>query len=251
LAISNGITISIPLPAAPFKVLKKEPLTLADLAEIDPDLATSLVEWRQDYLIEGADYGLMFTVPDVIDGHSVVIPLCENGADRPVTAANFDEYIQAMVNHRLVTSVNDSWVYFSEGFQFIGPTKVLGYLYGRDLEALLSGTEVTNWSEFKKAAAYVHYNVTAPAVVMFWNIFDGWSHADKCRFLQFATGSARAPVGGLQTMRFVIERTDDRGQIPTARTCTGQFSLPDIRDEPVMRRKLEICLSNCVGFGFS
>jgi hypothetical protein len=55
LAISNGITISIPLPAALFKILKEEPLTLADLAEIDPDFATSLVEWRQDYTVEGAE----------------------------------------------------------------------------------------------------------------------------------------------------------------------------------------------------
>jgi hypothetical protein len=251
LALSNGITISIPLPAAVFKSLTDEQFTVADLAEVDPELAESLAQWRQDYVVEGADYGLVFAVPGVLDGREVSRPLCEGGAQRSVTAENFDEYIQAIVNDRLRGAVETSRDAFRQGFRWVGDTKVMEYLYARDFETLLSGTEVQNWAEFKNAAAYVACGPNSPAVVLFWSIFDGWSHADKCRFLQFATGSARAPVGGLRTMRFMIEATEDRRQIPTARTCTGQFMLPDVRDEANLRRRLEICLSNCVGFGFS
>jgi hypothetical protein len=251
LALSNGLTVSIPLPPALFKALKGEPLTLQDLADVDPDLAESLAAWRRAYRIDGEDYGLTFTVPDCVDGVAVEQDLCNDGHLKAVTADNFDEYVQAVIHYKLGHSVDQSLSAFVAGFHWVEETTVIKRLNARDLELLLSGTEVTDWSELKQAADYNGYEPLSPTVQMFWRIFDAWEHAEKSRFLQFATGSARAPVGGLKTMRFTIERTDDVGQIPTARTCTGQFILPDASDEVDLKRRLEICLSNCTGFGFS
>jgi hypothetical protein len=221
------------------------------LADVDRDLAASLATWRQDYKLEGADYGLTFTLPDMVNGESVMVELSEGGTDQAVTAENFDDFIGAVIRYKLVVSVACSFDRFAEGFNSVGETRVMAHLYGRDFEALLSGTDVVDWSELKQAAEYDQYTPLSPAVVVFWRIFDGWAHSDKSKFLQFATGSARAPLGGLRTMRFTISRTDDAGQIPSARTCTGQLILPDVREEEELRRRLEICVQNCVGFGFS
>jgi hypothetical protein len=202
LALSNAVTLPVRFPSAPFKKLKKEPLTVLDLQEIDGDLGRSLLEWRNDYLADGADYKLIFAV----NGRgNEVIPLVKGGENRRVTAENFDEYLRAIVEYHLTTAVSVAFGAFADGFSRVPETRVMRRLTARDLDLLLTGTDVEDWSELKQTVTYKNYSKESPAVALFWKIFDDLSSGEKAKMLQFVTGSSRAPVGGVKRMNIVIE----------------------------------------------
>jgi hypothetical protein len=76
------------------------------------------------------------------------------------------------------------------------------------------------------------------------------SNEDKCRFLQFTTGTDRAPVGGLSRVIITIQRMGDPTKLPVSHTCFNIFGLPEYRSKEEMRRKVMMALYETVGFGF-
>lgn len=72
----------------------------------------------------------------------------------------------------------------------------------------------------------------------------------KKRFLFFATGSDRAPLGGLGNMTFVIMKNgQDNDQLPSAHTCFNHLLLPPYKSRDKLKKKLLIAISNSEGFG--
>jgi hypothetical protein len=225
-----------------FKKLKGMNLSAADLREVDPELADSLELWRREY-VGGTDFDLTFTYEGV--------PICEGGDKKKVTAENFDEFFNNLVRHMLVDRVRVHFKAFESGFDLPGETPVLRRLSARDYALLLCVPDVGDWNDIKKAATYRNYTEQSRAVVIFWKIFDEMTPADKGRMLQFVTGSAKAPIGGLEKMVFVIERGRDPMQLPIARTCQNLLQLPDNTNEQRVRANLAICVANSEGFGFN
>lgn len=72
----------------------------------------------------------------------------------------------------------------------------------------------------------------------------------KKKFLLFATGSDRVPVGGMGEMTFKITKvTNKPDNLPEAHTCFNQLVLPLYENEDLLRQKLIIAISNAEGFG--
>jgi len=84
----------------------------------------------------------------------------------------------------------------------------------------------------------------------FWSVVHELDLDQKKRFLFFATGSDRAPVGGLGTMPFyVMKHGEDSDQLPSAHTCFNHLLLPAYKTKEKLKEKLLIAISNSEGFG--
>ena len=90
----------------------------------------------------------------------------------------------------------------------------------------------------------------SPAVRWFWEIVESWGMEKQAKLLLFATGSARAPIGGLSKLSFKIQRNGGAtDRLPTAATCFNTLLLPEYADKETMQRCLEIAVEECQGFG--
>ncbi|KAK4101435.1 HECT-domain-containing protein [Parathielavia hyrcaniae] len=134
LAIYNSTILDVALPSFAFRKLlhaappaaslpgstqpRREPMayTLDDLAEYRPRLAHGL---RQLLAFEGdveSTFCLDFTLDTSRYGAIEKVPLCPNGAHRPVTNANRREYVDAYIHHLLDASVSRQFEPFKRGF---------------------------------------------------------------------------------------------------------------------------------------
>jgi ubiquitin-protein ligase E3 A len=72
----------------------------------------------------------------------------------------------------------------------------------------------------------------------------------KKRFLSFTTGSYRAPVQGLASLKITFLRSGpDSERIPSAQTCFNYFLIPEYSSKEKLEAKLKIALANEKGFG--
>ena len=66
----------------------------------------------------------------------------------------------------------------------------------------------------------------------------------------FVTGSDRVPLGGIRSMRFVIQRSGpDSEMLPAAHICFNTLDLPEYNSPAKLERKLKYALQNTEGFG--
>jgi ubiquitin-protein ligase E3 A len=115
---------------------------------------------------------------------------------------------------------------------------------------LVSGEEIFEWDELQKNAKYSDgYMAASRAVRWFWDIFKYMSTGKKKKFLQFTTGSDRAPLGGLSHVPITIQRIADPTKLPISRTCFAIFGLPDYPSREEMAAKIDIALNETTGFG--
>jgi ubiquitin-protein ligase E3 A len=69
-------------------------------------------------------------------------------------------------------------------------------------------------------------------------------------FLQFATGSDRAPVNGLSTLPFHVGRLGPAGdRLPIASTCFNHLMIPEYETKEILKQKLMLAIQNAEGFG--
>lgn len=193
------------------------------------------------------DLGLYFSVTDELTHQD--IPFVEGGIDKKITKSNIDEFIKAKINFHLNKSVEPQFQQFKNGFKMSMPQILNSFKYF-DLDILVSGTQVLNWSALKTNTTYANgFSANSPSVTMFWSIFDSLDEKAKGLLLQFITGCARAPAGGLEAVNIVIQRSGDISKLPTSHTCFNTLVLPDYQNEHRMKEALQICSSNAEGFG--
>jgi ubiquitin-protein ligase E3 A len=73
---------------------------------------------------------------------------------------------------------------------------------------------------------------------------------EKKRFLKFFTGSDRSPIGGLGTLRCLIQRAGpDSDRLPTSHTCFNTLLLPEYTTRAKLARLLRTAINNAEGFG--
>ena len=86
----------------------------------------------------------------------------------------------------------------------------LDFSYAYELSLLFSSPiscQNFDFNELQKSTEYDGGYTTKTAVIeWFWDIVNNMPSSDQKQFLQFTTGSPRAPVGGLSHLKLVIAR---------------------------------------------
>ena len=121
-----------------------------------------------------------------------------------------------------------------------------------ELEALVCGSPVLDFGALRGAAVYkAGFHAEHPTVRALWAVLDGFSHKEKKSFLQFVTGSDRAPIGGLGRLPIVVQRdgAGDTRRLPSTHTCFNTLMLPEYSSRAKLAERLKTALE-CGSAGF-
>jgi ubiquitin-protein ligase E3 A len=252
LAVYNNMILPIRFPLLLYKKLLRKTIELRDFMEFDSDIVRNMTELTgmADRGEDVSSLSLTFSVGVDRFGQIVEVPLIENGGSIDVTKDNARRYVRAYVDWRAHKSVEQAYNAFANGFARLFGERVLSLFAPDELDILVSGEEVLDWTTLERNAIYSDgYSGSSPSVRLFWELFRGFSKAQKLKFLQFTTGSDRAPIGGLEKLIITIQRMGDPTKLPSSHTCFFIFGLPDYRNKEVMKRKIELALRETEGFG--
>jgi hypothetical protein len=120
----------------------------------------------------------------------------------------------------LVDSIYPQYGSFESGFMRVMENSSLELLRPDELELLVVGTPDLDFSELEKKVEYEGgYDKHSPVIKHFWNFIKNADKETKERFLKFATGSPKSPIGGLGNLPFKIQRAGpDSHQLPSSHT---------------------------------
>ncbi|CAK9006964.1 Ubiquitin-protein ligase E3A (E6AP ubiquitin-protein ligase) (HECT-type ubiquitin transferase E3A) (Human papillomavirus E6-associated protein) (Oncogenic protein-associated protein E6-AP) (Renal carcinoma antigen NY-REN-54) [Durusdinium trenchii] len=245
LAIYNSTILDVQFPLAFYRMLldqmPKEP-SLLNLFELDPSFARGL---QQLLSYDGDDVETVFGLDfgDIFEG----------GESDPVTSANKEEYVKLLVQHKLCGEHAKAIDSLMEGFgTVIDPNFQTFKLFRPDeVEIVLTGSDTIDMEELRESVTYAGgFDRNTPVVKWFWEIVLAYSTEKQRQLIRFATGSPRAPVGGVSALKFVIQRAGvDSEQLPHASTCFNILLLPEYSSKAKLKAKLKLALENAQGFG--
>jgi len=244
-------------------------LGMADLAQINPQLAKSLTRLqalasrRQAILATGGkpaeveaaiaaltldgcpivDLGLDFTLPGQPE-----VELLPGGADQSVTIDNLGEYVQRVLEVYLHEGVRAQIGAFCKGFSDVFPIETLRSFGPEELDVLFNGTR-EKWERdvIVEHLKFDHgYTRSSRAVGYLLEILCELDDATLSLFLKFVTGSPRLPVGGLARLSprltIVLKRPENSvspdAYLPSVMTCANYLKLPDYSSKAIMRERL-------------
>jgi E3 ubiquitin-protein ligase HUWE1 len=122
---------------AVYKRILGKPVSVKDMESFDPDYYKSLV-WMLENDITDAIFQ-NFAVEDEEFGVTRVVDLVPNGRNIPVTEDNKQDYVRLVVEHRLLSSVQQQMEHFLKGFHEIIPAELIAIFNEQELELLISG----------------------------------------------------------------------------------------------------------------
>ena len=94
------------------------------------------------------------------------------------------------------------------------------------------------------------FEVGSATVRHFWKAVHSFGEEEKRLLLKFSTGSDRAPINGLASMKFVISRNGpDSDRLPTSHTCFNHLLLPEYSSYEKTEEKLICAIRQSEGFG--
>jgi ubiquitin-protein ligase E3 A/E3 ubiquitin-protein ligase HERC4 len=251
LAVYNSVLLDVNFPPAVYRKLLGLPLGLEDM--VDEEVKSGLQQLL-DY--EGDDvediFCLTFDVNWMDLGVEKRRELKPGGSNIPVTSANKEEYVLLYVKWILVDSIYPQYEAFEAGFMKVMENSSLDLLRPEELELLVVGTPELDFEALEKNTKYEGgYDADSDVVKNFWRFVKNAPPDTQLDFLRFATGSTRAPIGGLGEMSFKIQRAGpDSDQLPTSHTCFNTLLLPDYGDNyEKLERNLGRAILECEGFG--
>ncbi|XP_046990929.1 probable E3 ubiquitin-protein ligase HECTD2 [Schistocerca americana] len=265
LAVYNSIILDLHFPSLCYRKLLSPPvvpasddasvgvvsqLTIDDLAEIMPDVARGL---RELLAYEGnveEDMCMSFQVSLEEYGEVKTYKLKDDGENIPVTNENRQEYVNLYMDWILNAAIYEQFRAFYLGFHSVCASNALIMLRPEEVEMLVCGSPTLDLNELRKVTEYDGYKADDLIIIDFWDVLHSLSDELKKKFLLFATGSDRVPVGGMGEMTFKITRvTNKPDNLPEAHTCFNQLVLPTYESKDTLRQKLIIAISNAEGFG--
>ncbi|KAJ4431548.1 hypothetical protein ANN_20147 [Periplaneta americana] len=265
LAVYNSIILDLHFPSICYRKLLSPPVvpdvdtadvgnvkapTVEDLAEIMPDVSRGLTELLAYEGNVEEDMCMSFQVSLEEYGEVKTYKLKESGENIPVNNENRKEYVELYLDWILNAAIYEQFRAFYLGFHSVCASNALIMLRPEEVEMLVCGSPTLDLNELRKVTEYDGYKGDDPIILDFWEVLHSLSDELKKKFLLFATGSDRVPVGGMGEMTFKITKvTNKPDNLPEAHTCFNQLVLPTYENQDLLRQKLIIAISNAEGFG--
>lgn len=251
LAVYNDVLLDVRFPQAVYRKLLGLSLGLEDLPDEE---VKSGFQQLLDYKCDDVEdiFCLTFDVTWIDLGEERKKELKEGGSNIPVTSDNKEEYVLLYVKWLLVDSIYPQYEAFERGFMRVMEDSTLELLRPEELELLVVGSPELDFQALEKNTKYEGgYDSESNVVRNFWRFVQNAAPATQEKLLKFATGSSKAPIGGLGELPFMIQKAGpDSMQLPTSHTCFNTLLLPDYGDNyEKLEDRLGRALLECEGFG--
>ncbi|KAK4552797.1 E3 ubiquitin-protein ligase tom1 [Recurvomyces mirabilis] len=257
-ALYQGQVLDCHFSRAVYRRILGKSVSLKDMESLDLEYYKSLV-----WLLENDITDIAFqTFSTDIDrfGASETIDLIPDGRNISVTEDNKHEYVQKIVEYRLITAVQDQLEKFLEGFHEIIPKELIAIFNEQELELLISGLPEIDVDDWKNNTEYHNYQPTSPQIQWFWRAVRSFDKEEKAKLLQFVTGTSKVPLNGFKELegmngfaRFNIHRDYSSNQkLPSSHTCFNQLDLPEYETYEHMRQQMYTAITaGSEYFGFA
>jgi hypothetical protein len=133
-----------------YKKLKGEVVTLQDLAELQPDLASGLEQLLRFAGDVQSTFEFNFQISYESLGEIRTVDLKENGSTIPVTNENREEYVTLYVDYILTASVLPQFQAFYRGFTRVCGGAALDLFTASELELLICGNPVLDFHALQR-----------------------------------------------------------------------------------------------------
>ncbi|EMC94928.1 hypothetical protein BAUCODRAFT_140168 [Baudoinia panamericana UAMH 10762] len=233
-------------------------VSLKDMESLDLDYYKSLVWILENDITDVFDETFSIDVDRF--GAIETVDLIENGRNIPVTEENKQEYVQLVVEHRLIKSVGPQLENFLDGFHDIIPKELVAIFNEQELELLISGLPDIDVDDWKNNTEYHNYQATSSQVQWFWRAVRSFDKEEKAKLLQFVTGTSKVPLNGFKELegmngfaKFNIHRDySSKEKLPSSHTCFNQLDLPEYESYEHLRQQLYTAITaGSEYFGFA
>ena len=229
-ALYEGRVLDCHFSRAVYKRILGKSVSIKDMETLDLDYYKSLLWMLENDITDIITETFSVEVDDF--GESQVIDLVENGRNIPVTEENKEEYVQRVVEHRLVTSVKEQLDHFLQGFHDIIPADLISIFNEQELELLISGLPEIDVDDWKNNTEYHNYSASSPQIQWFWRAVRSFDKEERAKLLQFVTGTSKVPLNGFRELegmngvsKFNIHRDyGNKDRLPSSHTCFNRKS---------------------------
>ncbi|XP_026277054.2 E3 ubiquitin-protein ligase HERC2 [Frankliniella occidentalis] len=246
-AVRTGNPLSLSLAEPVWKQLAGEPLTPADLTEVDRDYVPGLLCIRDmspdEKLFQTLE--IAFSTPSA---SGVEMPLSTR--HRRITPENRHEYIQLALNYRL-HEFDQQVAAVREGLARVVPVPLLALFRGYELETMVCGSPDIPLALLKSVATYRGVDAGAPLVRWFWEVMEEFNTQERSLFLRFVWGRTRLPrsKADFRGRDFVLQVLDKYNPpdhfLPESYTCFFLLKMPRYSCKPVLLEKLKYAIHFC------
>ncbi|KAI1899651.1 hypothetical protein AGOR_G00063980 [Albula goreensis] len=253
LAIYNNCILDIHFPMVVYRKLMGKKGTFRDLADSHPVLYQSLKETLEYEGNVEEDMMITFQISQTdLFGNPLMYDLRENGDKIPVTNENRKEFVAQYAEYMLNKSVEKQFKAFRRGFHMVTNESPLKYLFRpEEIELLICGSRNLDFQALEETTEYDGgYSKDSSIIKDFWETVHSFGEEQKRLFLQFTTGTDRAPVGGLGKLKMIIAKNGpDTDRLPTSHTCFNVLLLPEYSNKEKLRERLLKAITYAKGFG--
>ena len=264
MALHHCESLDVSWSAAFLKAVLGYPITVDDMASVDPEKCDNLRKMRgySAEVLQAADLtfaldtemGQQDFVVDANKRRRVSIELKPDGANIEVTPDNLEEYLQLYAEHHLIGTIREQVNAVRQGLGVFLDDALRAKLRAcctvAAFQLMLCGAPEIDVDDWQASAEYSGgYSADSDQVKWFWAEVRGMTPEERGQLLFFCTGSARVPATGFANLmgysgrqqRFSIER-DDRGveRPPTAATCFNMLKLPPYTSAQTLAAKLRL-----------
>ncbi|KAI9012010.1 hypothetical protein CLU79DRAFT_770936 [Phycomyces nitens] len=251
LAVYNSVILDIHFPRALYKKLMNVDVDLQDLKQLDPSLGKGLEQLLAfDGPVE-SEYERTFQVDMESCGHVYTYDLKPNGSEIILSKENRKEFVELYTKFFLDISMEQPFGAFVQGFRLVCQDSAIKIFRPEEIEQLICGSSDLDFEALERSTVYDGGWTKDSAIIKyFWEIVHEFSYEEKKKLLFFATGSDRAPIGGLSKLQFVIAKNGgDSDRLPTSHTCYNVLLLCEYSSKEKLKERLLTSISNAEGFG--
>jgi E3 ubiquitin-protein ligase HUWE1 len=257
-ALYEGRVLDCHFSRAVYKCILGRNVSIKDMETLDLDYYKSLLWMLENDITDIITETFAVETDDF--GEKQVIDLIENGRNIPVTQENKEEYVQKVVDYRLVVSVREQLDNFLIGFHEIIPPELISIFNEQELELLISGLPEIEVDDWKANTEYHNYSASSPQIQWFWRAVRSFDKEERAKLLQFVTGTSKVPLNGFKELegmngvsRFNIHRDyGNKDRLPSSHTCFNQLDLPEYDSYETLRQRLYIAMTTgSEYFGFA
>ena len=264
-ALHHRELLNIKWTSAFIKVVLGWPLTVDDVASVDPEKWDNLCKMRGYSAELLQSCGLTFALDTEVGQQDfdfggggkrrrVLIELKPDGASIDVTPDNLEEYLQLYAEHRLVGTIREQVNAVRQGLGVFLDEALMAKLRAcctiAEFQLMLCGATEIDVDDWQASTKYRGgYSAGSNQVKWFWAVVHTMTPEEQGQLLFFCTGSARAPATGFVNLMgyggqqhcFTIE-CDNRGteRPPTASTCFNTLKLPPYACAQTLAAKLRL-----------
>ena len=124
-----------------------------------------------------------------------------------MTKETAHEFVRLYIDFQFKRQCEGQLTSFRKGFERLLDFRLIKSLFDyEEVETLICGQRELNFEELRDNCLYYNgYDPDCEMMTWLWEIvLDEWDDDTQRKWLAFATGSDRAPVAGLKSLKFVI-----------------------------------------------